>query len=283
MTAGLIGADFFTNRPTAFCDPGSRWSLSGHVGLSTSNTYTVVDCFRVSTSTVYRRVGVDERERAGRDMWSEHGSTQSYRSTWEQSERLSPHAIPAKPNVADWMCDADYNNARDSRKARGQAQGLRPKRSLKFAFLDMLNTSFRALGADSGKRPVLVVGKEGKGNRSVRGARGFFSRELIQFLSEFFLVLLLDEHNTSKLTPCCHTESVFATDHELRSKRCQHCTVTYAVKKPVANDAEPTRTISFCYDRDLGASVNFAHIAIFMAATGKRPSAFSRSVAHTGP
>jgi hypothetical protein len=280
MDEGLIDKEFFTDRPVGYLDPGSVYSVSGHVGVWDGDTYTMHTRVRVSTRYLYRACHIDRRERAGAAAWKESGRTGLARNNWEQRERASPGVIPERPTVDEWMSDVDYTRTRDAVKARGQAKGMHAKRRLKFQLLDTLNASFRELGAATGKRPVLVVGSEGKSNRGVRGARGSFSRELIEFLAEFFLVLELDEYNTSKLTPCCHRESQFANDHELRSKRCPHCTVTYDVKKPVAAGEATTRTISFCYDRDLGASVNFAYIAIFMAATGKRPSAFAPSSTH---
>ncbi len=277
----MIDKDFFRDRPTAYADPGSVWALSGHVGMYSGATYTAQSCCRVSTRQIYRAAGIDKRERDGRALWAEREVEGLYRAKWEEEERASPHVFPSRPSVQDWMSGAPYTKARDTLKARGEARGYHAKRNIKFALLDTLNASFRELNAGTGKRPVLVIGKEGKSNRGVRGARGFFSRELIEFLSEFFLVLLLDENNTSKLTPCCHTESVFANDHEMRSKCCQRCTVTFAVKKPIFK-GEQTRTMRFSYDRDLAASINFAYVAIFMAATGKRPSSFARSTP-TGP
>ncbi len=166
------------------------------------------------------------------------------------------------------LTDTSYTKERDRICASDEARGFLAKRRLKFNLLDTLNASFRAMGAAAGKRLVLVIGKEGKSNRGVRGARGFFSRELIEFLAEFFLVLLLDENNTSKLTPCCHSESSFANEHEMRTKRCLHCKVTYELKKPASSE-NTMCTISFCYDRDLGASVNFAYVAIFLAALAR--------------
>jgi hypothetical protein len=108
MSKGLIDSEFFTNRPTGYADPGSVYALSGHNGMYDGTSYTAHSCWRVSTRQVYRAVGIDARERAGSQLWSETKRKGLYCGEWERHERANPDVFPSRPPVDDWMADTSY-------------------------------------------------------------------------------------------------------------------------------------------------------------------------------
>jgi hypothetical protein len=275
---GLIDAAFYENRPYFSVDLGFKYALSGHTGKMVNGEWKTSASIRMSTREFYRRTGVDESERAGKALWNERQGAGLSRNKWEHAERQSTYVNPERPVVKEWMADTAYLSERDRKRAENAARRQRKTRAVFFELLETLNAEFAALGAESGKRPVIIVGRDCNGGRHVRGARGYCADSIITFLSEFFLVLLIDEYNTSKLCPRCHSEAVFANKRELRSKQGLHCKVRVPVVEiksgiPVAVSMNE---LPFCYDRDLAASINFVYIAVFMAKTeGARPESFS--------
>jgi hypothetical protein len=166
--------------------------------------------------------------------------------------------------VRKWAAEYDQVGAHHKTRARYQSRVWGREQKFLHEMLQSIKGTFGEMGG--AKRPVIVMGRDGGVGRGVRGTRGHCSTALRSFLAEFFLILTVDEHNTTKLCPRCHQESVFAKRNEIRSKKCAHgCGWTDRDGKLHA----------FCYDRDFGASINMYYIACFMArTTGGRPHAF---------
>jgi hypothetical protein len=121
------------------------------------------------------------------------------------------------------------------------------------------------------KRPILLIGRGAGTGQGVRGTRSYIFPLLEKYLAEFFLILTVDEFNSTKLCPKCHHPTEFACKDEIRSKVCRRESCKTTVTK---DDVETQR--DFFYDRDVGAAMNFYFIAVFMAKSGgKRPPPFA--------
>jgi hypothetical protein len=260
----VMGAGFFTGRVVASLDPGRRFLLAGGILLD----WRLLTSVRLSSRHWYAGDGSDRAEREGRKRWaSGHVGHDVDMDAWEKEQRRSStvHSRPAF---------AANNRAEVRQSVRGeQARGARRRvdrhqrqRALMAQLRDTLDALF-ATYAITDKAPVILVG-DGGGKKSwsgVHGSRGGGAQKIVDFLAEYFLVILVQEHHTSRLCPMCHEEADFANDYEWRSKTCSHC----------RSHKKPWRP--FFYDRDIGASVNFYFIAVFMSLTGgRRPPAFRR-------
>lgn len=200
------------------------------------------------------------------------------RHQWEREERACCDRVRhAAPDAAAWANEYETVAAQQARRARIQSNVLSREhvylRKL-LATLDLQLQSARGVSASS-KQAVIVMGRDGGNGQGVRGARGYCTGTIMAFLAQHFLILTVGENNTSKCCPRCHSdETVFATKHELRSKRCPVCMFT---KKASGADSSADTGVAFAYDRDFGASINMYFVAQHMARThGEYPVAFMK-------
>ena len=53
--------------------------------------------------------------------------------------------------------------------------------------------------------PILVIGNP-KFSATMKGKRAGCPKKILEFLSRFFFVIVIDEFNSSKRCPCCELE-----------------------------------------------------------------------------
>lgn len=243
---GVIDMEFFDGRAVLVLDPGGKYGQAG----AFVRDWEIASFFRVSSRDFFRQTGrdkvqqegVESRERLGGNVGCE-------RALWERFERASDEVLHKAPDVRKWA--EEYELVAQHQKTRAKAQSRVWTREQEFLheMLRSIQSTFQEMGGT--KCPVIVMGRdEGKG-QGVRGTRGHCSTALQTFLAQFFLILTVGEHNTTKLCPCCHRETVFAKRSEIRSKKCKHgC--GWKDTNGIHHD--------FCYDRDFGAVSDFVFL-----------------------
>jgi hypothetical protein len=200
------------------------------------------DYFRQTGRDKVQQEGVESRERLGGNVGCE-------RAMWERLERASDEVLHKAPDVRKWA--EEYELVAQHQKTRAKAQSRVWAREQEFLheMLRSIQSTFQQM--DGSKCPVIVMGRDGGKGKGVRGTRGHCSTALQTFLAQFFLILTVDEFNTTKLCPCCHQETVFAKRSEIRSKKCKHgC----GWKDSDGHHHD------FCYDRDFGAVSDFVFL-----------------------
>ena len=170
------------------------------------------------------------------------------------------------PDVAAWAAEADQVAAHHTARACAQADVWAREQTYLF---ELLRTVRDALGnAGGGKMPIILWRRDFVSGHGVRGARGNCANVLRDFLAQHFLILTIDEFNTTKLCPRCHNPTQYANpQREIRSKMCNHEECKSVDRHGNEHD--------FAYDRDFGAATNMYFVAQFMArAQGRRPVPF---------
>ena len=126
-----------------------------------------------------------------------------------------------------------------------------------FAMVDHLHES---AGVPRTKSPVVVIGDTTMG--SMNGHQTVLSKWIVSFLSRFFTVITLNEHNTSqKCCKCLGQLEQFGSG--VRLKQCNSDTCQ--------NNNRP-----FIVNRDINAPMNMTTILVSLLVHGKRPRAFMR-------
>lgn len=156
----------------------------------------------------------------------------------------------------------ENNMNRDRRRSVHHAQRKRQS-----YYSDFVNTLFAVCEQLCGdapmlKMPVIVFGSAKI--RALRGHRAPNSMWLRRYLSNSFLVLLINEHNTSQKCPECFGQAKPREKREWTMKRCTTC------KRGSNNEFD------FLYDRDYGATKNMMSTALALLRFGKRPAPFQR-------
>jgi len=116
-----------------------------------------------------------------------------------------------------------------------------------------------SLCADYGD-PIIIFGAAGGGGG--RGRAQVKHDLLLNTLAGFFSVVMLNEHNTSKKTTCCHRDA-HAPRSAGRSRGCRHCC---KAGKQTA-----------WWDRDTGAAWNLLSVFLSLLLTGQRPQAMTKA------
>jgi len=241
---GLVGPDFFEGRPALTLDPGGKYPLAGVFVLD----FTVQECFRVSSREFYKRTGRDAVQKRGEERRAEFGSHGEERKAWEMLERGAKSVLNKTPDVTKWAEEYEAVGMHQADRAKVQSRVWMKERKFLFQVLESIQEGFKSLGGT--KPSVIILGADGGTGHGVRGTRGHCATAFIKFLSEFFLILTVNENKTTKMCPRCHKESVFAKRSEIRSKRC---------KNGCGSLDKGGTWHDFCYDRDYGA-VSFCFI-----------------------
>ena len=153
------------------------------------------------------------------------------------------------------------HNSRQSRRYHARLQSKKQRFwssavNLIFAVNDQMN-----IGSD--KTPIIFFGDGNFAN--VKGCQSGNYTWLKQYLSRFFTVLIVGEHNTSQRCPKCFGQlDMHEPKKGVRVKRCMHCP-----------GGGPGGT--FVVNRDVSAGMNLVTIVLCMVITGSRPAAFSPS------
>ena len=240
---GVVDELFFDDRPILTLDPGGKYSEAG----AFIRNWELFKFFRVSSRDFARRTGRDQIEKEGLRTRTDFGGIGSSRRNWERLERAATQVLFQEPDVRKWADEYDSVALLQTRRAKSQSRVWALEQKFLFEMLDSIKHTFGSMGGS--KPPVIVLGRDGGHGQGVRGTRGNYSGVLLKFLAEFFLVLTVGEHNTTKMCPCCHKESVFAKRSEIRSKKCEHgCGSVYKDRR-----SGNIKFHAFCYDRDFGA------------------------------
>jgi hypothetical protein len=116
------------------------------------------------------------------------------------------------------------------------------------------------------KKPVLVLGAGSM--KPMKKKRPSHAGTLLKYLKRFFLVITLDEYNTSKRCPkCLGILSNVPNTH--RIKRCDN-------PECQSTAQETDDRFSFLVNRDIAAPVNNVRILLNMMRHGRRPLTFTR-------
>ncbi len=198
--------------------------------------------FRVSSRDFARQTGRDQVQRDVVDAKSKGGDSGCYRNVWERFERASSSVLESVPNVRDWNAEEPVARQVQGVAASAKSRIWAKERKYLLTVIASIKETFKEL---SGKRGVIILGSSGGSGVGVKGTRGHYCSAVEKVLAEFFLVLKIDEHNTTKLCPRCHQESHFAKRSEIRSKCCDNLACGWKDKDGSQH--------KFCYDRDFGA------------------------------
>jgi len=173
-------------------------------------------------------------------------------------------------NVADYMAHStafqanaepllQAHNSRQARRSHARLQSKKQRFwsntvNLIFAFND-------AMANGSNKTPIIIFGDGSFGN--VKGCQSGNYTWLKQYLSRFFTVLIVNEHNTSQKCPKCFGQlKMHEPTKGVRVKCCEKCVGHGPTGKFVVN-------------RDVSAGMNMITIVLCMILSGKRPAQFS--------
>jgi hypothetical protein len=196
-------------------------------------------------------------------------------------EQANLHGLPRRYYHGKTLISEDYKNFGLEFKEReaillGMNTERRRRRAVHYAqrkrqryYSHFVNTLFAVcerLCSDANapmiKMPVIVFGSAKI--HPVRGHRAPNSMWLRRYFANHFLVLLINEHNTSQKCPVCFGQSQSREKNEWTMKRCTAC------------KRGPNDEYDFCYDRDYGATKNMLSIALALLRFGKRPTPFQR-------
>jgi hypothetical protein len=148
----------------------------------------------------------------------------------------------------------------------------RQLRSIKQRYLSELVNTVYALdetlhtrkGIEREKAPVIVIGSATV--NGIKNKRSVPSTAIINYLKRFFLVLTVDEYNTSQKCPKCWGQ--LKDGKGIRIKVCHN--------KDCQSTTDDGKTFPFHVNRDVSASMNLFAIALHLVSGLGRPDAFRR-------
>jgi hypothetical protein len=248
--------DLLEGRVNGFCDSGEKYPFAGHASANGLR----FQSFRFSSRSLFQQTGRDKKEKEGRrarDFVVEEFGDFGYLNQFERQER-------AHPSERD---DVQVDMARLAQDLPAMMKQNELRRNARWdvhlkqedCFEEILKTIVARIETaqrvtKATKQPILFLGDKYGPSKGARGARGHITTPLVKYLAQFLLIVLVPEHNTTKLCPLCHRETQFANKHqEIRSKVCKSC--------PVAGK-------DFFYDRDYGAASNIQYKAEFFVRSG---------------
>ncbi len=247
--------DFFNGRVSLIFDPGKIEVLAGQC---------MVDgwrgpSFSFPTRDLFRRTGRDAVERAGRAnrtrLEKKHGIDRLFRDMWEAGERATDEVLHERPDNAQFMADAPFVQEQFTARAKVQSEIPMSQNDcfakIAWKCVERIQEAVRHSG--STKKPVILLGDRYTNCKGAHGGRGFLAKQLVEYLAQFFLIIIVPEHLTSLLCPPCHRKTEFASEDSWRGKVCENC--------PVAGG-------DFFYDRDYGAASNIYYKAVFYMRSG---------------
>jgi len=250
----VMDADYLDNLVMLSLDGGEKEAVAGQIMVNGMRGPKV----RVSSRTLSRRTGRDAVERSGHakraELEQHHHKSRLYRDVFEAGERATDEVLHEHPDNAQFMDDAAFCD--EQCRARAKVQS-------KIPFLQ--NTCFAEIGRmiaekleaaarqfKSTKKPIILLGDKYGPHKCARGTRGHMTTPLVEYLAQFFLIVLVPEHLTSQLCPLCHCKTEFASKDSWRGKVCKSC----------VNRKE------FYFDRDHGAASNIYYKAVFFMRSG---------------
>jgi hypothetical protein len=261
-------SEFVTDRCIFAIDPGivNAVGLIGALGrLDAAGRFTGEFVKKlISTDSYYQTTGVNDAvvsaNQNGKelklDMSKNHGRTMDP-VAYENVRESYSSAI-----TNCWMHD------QNGREKRRQYQRLQSREQSFWAqlvnFIFAASKELHARKSTPTKTPVIIFG-DGQ-FAAMKGKRSSNPTWLKQYLSRFFLVIILDEYNTSQICPKCQ-EKLNEISGTYRIKKCCNCVSVTSSGK----------TKNFLVNRDICAPFNFLIIAIVLLWCGKRPIAFEKT------
>ena len=258
----------FDKRVIISCDPGVVNSLGLVMSLGTVTETSYVAKFTkrlVSTKSVYSTIGTDDYLR---ERQSQLPDTVSYAQE-QLSLRHPRDMLPASYDeyVTTFNAQATVIHANSMESLPKKASLYSRKQRFKDNFVNDLNAQVKALHdymkIPMVKKPVIVLGSGAM--PSMKGKKSSFAGPLMKHLKRHFLIITLDEYNTSQKCPKC-LGRLSALNGTHRVKKC-----TKARCRP-----ESHPEFEFKVNRDVSAPVNNINILLHFLKFGKRPPAFAR-------
>ena len=108
--------------------------------------------------------------------------------------------------------------------------------------------------------PIILMGNP-KFSGTMRRKRPAAPKALVEYLQRFFAVIMIDEHNTSKLCSGCDKELTLVDTKSFRIWRCD-------------NGCKNTKGKALVVNKDVSAGLNFFKIFTHLMVHGERPAPF---------
>lgn len=258
--------EWLKDHPLVVLDAGQRWVVRGIIARFVDGTVSHDDG-TVSLSFVYRGLRVSGRKwnfyvedvgvpvecteaelkksvQSALDRMTEKGFLQSQDQVGDLSK------IFATESFADEL-DESRSRLLDGQAVHRKEKRLKHQQKIALNFCRKISHLCEGFGD-----PIVIMGAAG-GNGG-RGRAQVNHDLLLKTLAGFFSIVMLDEHCTSKMTPCCHRPA-HAPRSKGRSRGCKEC---------------DGRT--HWWDRDAGAAWNMLSIYLSLLLTGERPAAMTK-------
>jgi hypothetical protein len=277
--------NWIIEHPIVSLDTGQRWIVSGIIARLLSFEEVKVD---EKTTTVHLRFEFRKLRISGR-QWMAHKFAAADDDVVEEfilTQQEQTEAATKVQSLLTELTDTKFLCAKSEDQLatlQKMFAGVRVKERLDAAMEDILDRDQilrtesrllhqKRLSLDFVRKidslcagygdPIVIVGAAG-GNGG-RGRAQVNHDVLLNTLAGFFSVILLNEHNTSKKTTCCHTNA-HAPRTAGRSRGCKLC-----------------KSGTQWWDRDTGAAWNLLSVFLSLLLTGQRPEAMNQA-ARTSP
>ncbi len=267
MHAELL-LEWLKDHPLVVLDPGKRWVVRGIIARFVDGTINRNDG-SVSLAFMYRGLRVSGR--AWNYCQKDVGvPVEDFKAELEKSvesvlERMTEKEfLQSDDQIGDlskifasasFACELDESCSRllDGRAVRRKEKRLKHQGTIALNFCRKISRLCEGFGD-----PIVIMGAAG-GNGG-RGRAQVNHDLLLKTLAGFFTVIMVDEHCTSKMTPCCHRVA-HAPRSKGRSRGCKEC----------RGDGR-----THWWDRDAGAAWNMLSIYLSLLLTGERPAAMTK-------
>ena len=263
-TGSAQAADLFNNRLVVLIDPGQA-NLAGIVyacGTLDPVTSTFAGNFKkgVIRSSGYRQAAGIDAYCASTDVAMDAHKPGMLRLSQQHGRTMDLAEYQDHADTFKQAGPALVQHSNSAAQRRQYASLQRQKQAYWSGVVNRIYAVNDVIGADPSKPPIIVFG-----NGSFSTARGSTSGNyswLKRYLARFFLVVLVDEYNTSQKCPKCHGQLQFH-GAGVRIKKCDSCS-------PNGRPGMP-----FLVNRDISAAMNFAAVTCSIVARGTRPVQFT--------
>jgi hypothetical protein len=254
--------DLIDNHPFVMIDLGVVSEMSMTATLARRNG-DIVECdvvpASIKTAARYEGYGIDK-------YFDKPTKNQEWESRLSVSH--SRTVDPAKYQLfEDVFRESGWNIKQDNVDLRLQRRHKleNRKRSYWASIPNKILALVDALVKESGRAisgaPIVVIGNP-TFKSSMKGKRASAPKAISKYLRRFFVVLVIDEFNSSKLCPCCETQ--------LEQVRPKH----FRVWKCLGGCKDRHGSGPLIVNKDVSASLTFFKVLLTMLATGKRPKAY---------
>ena len=270
--------ELFDDRPMicmdfGFVNPIGAIAAMGVIDEANGSYDATLMRYFMSSDSYYGGAGIDEYL---------NGQTEHFRNIRSEMATLSKNSLRTcsseeyEENVADFAETRnsiwEKNDMSEFVSTRGRYTRRKQKKWANFVndIYGMSEELCRSrYGKDSmlEKAPVLVIGDVSFGG--MRGKRSAPTSWVVNYLKRFFLVVMMDEYNTSQKCPKCWGQMDFFKSGNLRLKKCDQCDAGDGTSRYNQRTGSP-----FVIDRDISAPMNMLGILLWVILTGERPDQF---------